>query len=776
MRFLRTLALLLCGLPVFGATRWMVELTDEPAVRSETRSAVSQRAAVRAQQARVQSALEAAGARVLSRVENVANAIAVEAESAEALEALPGVKRVHPVRRHKLHLDQAVIVHRVTEAIRIAGERADGRGIRIGILDTGIEASHPGFQDPGLTMPVGFPKVNHDRDLALTNAKVIVARSYANLFETREDDLSASDRVGHGTGAAMAAAGAPNQSLQGAVAGIAPKAYLGNYKIFGSSGINETTTTDLILKALDDAVADGMDVVNLSLGDSVAPLLEVDPEVDAVRRAAAAGVIVVVSAGNSGPDPGTIGSPGTAPAALTVGAMRNARVFSASATIDGIRPYLATTGTGPRPPAPVKAALQDVANLDSSGLACNPLPASSLSDRVALILRGTCTFQVKLANALRAGALAAIVYTSVDRPVTRMDAQGEQLPAVMVSYADGVDLKNRLTGNAQVVISVDFDLKAVAVDPNQLSRFSSAGPSVNQAIKPEIVAVGEDLLTATQRSVSSGGLYNETGYALMDGTSFSAPLAAGAAAILKASRPGLSAEQYRSILVTSATPFPAWVQQAGSGALNVESALYCQLTLQPATLGFGAGGGSPSLTREVRVTNVGNDPVEYAVAVASFQEKPAVSVSTNLIRLAPGESTTVRVELIATGLPGGVQEGFVTFTHSVSGHTQRVPYWYAVRTNTPGHITILDQETSAVAGATIRNAIFFRIIEESGVPVTDANADVTVTDGTGTVREVTRIGFIYPGVFRVSVELGRGVNVFRISVGGIIRDVSIVGT
>ncbi len=776
MRLFRTLGLLVCCLPAVAANRWMVELADEPAVKAETQAAISQRAAVRARQARMQSALEASGARVLSRIENVANALAVEADSAESLRALPGVKQVHPVRRFKLHLDQAAVVHRVTEAIRIAGESADGRGIRIAIIDTGIEASHPAFQDSALSVPDGFPKVNHERDLELTNSKVIVARSYANLFEAQETDLSASDRVGHGTGGAMAAAGVLNNSPLGAIAGVAPKAYLGNYKIFGSTGINDTTTTDLILKALDDAVADGMDVVNLSLGDSVAPILEADFEVQAVARAAAAGVIVVVSAGNAGPDPGTIGSPGTAPAALTVGAMRNSRIFSASAVIEGIRPFVATAGTGPRPAAPVQAPLHDVANLDSTGLACDPLPATSLSDRIALILRGACTFQVKLANALRAGALAAIVYTSVDRPTTRMDAQGELLPAVMVSYADGVDLKNRLAENEQVVISVDFDLKAVPVEPNQLSTFSSVGPSVNQAIKPEILAVGQDLLTATERSVPSGELYSETGYALMDGTSFSAPLVAGAAAILKAARPGLTAEQYRSILVSSAMPFPAAVQRAGSGALNVESALYCQLALQPATLGFGAGDGNPSLGRDLRVTNVGVDPVEYAVGVSSMQENPPVSVSTDLIRLAPGESATVRVRLNGTDLAKGVQEGFITFTHWISGHTQRVPYWYAVRTNAAGQITILDQETDGTTGATIRNAIFFRIIEESGVPVTDVNADVTVVDGTGTVRDVTRIGFVYPGVFRVSVQLGRGVNVFRIRVGDVVRDVTIVGT
>src|SRR5207245_9365438 len=88
----------------------------------------------------------------------------------------------------------------------------DKAGLRskLDIIYSGIEISHPGMQDSTLSVPAGFPKMNADSDVAFTNSKVIVARSYASLFSTVEDDISARDVVGHGTATAMAAAGAKN--------------------------------------------------------------------------------------------------------------------------------------------------------------------------------------------------------------------------------------------------------------------------------------------------------------------------------------------------------------------------------------------------------------------------------------------------------------------------------------------------------------------------------------------------------------------------------------
>src|SRR6185295_17953200 len=109
-------------------------------------------------------------------------------------------------------------------------------------------------------------------------------RSYSSLFASTDPDPSARDHIGHGTSTAMAAAGVLNAGPLATIRGVAPKAYLGSYKVFGSPGVNDGASEDAILKALDDAVADGMDVINVSLGDALAENLEADLETLAIQR------------------------------------------------------------------------------------------------------------------------------------------------------------------------------------------------------------------------------------------------------------------------------------------------------------------------------------------------------------------------------------------------------------------------------------------------------------------------------------------------------------
>jgi len=123
--------------------------------------------------------------------------------------------------------------------------------MKIAIIDTGIEIGHPAFSDAGLAAPAGYPKADSPADLPFTNNKVIVARSYANYFSAADPDRTAADHVGHGTATAMAAAGSTNTGPLATITGVAPRAYLGVYKVFGTPGINDGAPEDAILTAIE---------------------------------------------------------------------------------------------------------------------------------------------------------------------------------------------------------------------------------------------------------------------------------------------------------------------------------------------------------------------------------------------------------------------------------------------------------------------------------------------------------------------------------------------
>jgi minor extracellular serine protease Vpr len=764
---------------------YIVELSGEPAAvyaaQEGRRPAESQRGRVQAQQASLRRALEQAGAEVVDSVDTVANALVVRLADSEAwrLSAMPGVRRVHPVRQLRMLLDHALPLHTVPEAwAQVGGAERAGVGVKIAILDTGIDHKHPGFQDPSLEIPPGFPKVNQESDKEFTSNKVIVARNYS-----AESTLE--DRDGHGTGLAMAAAGVPNQGTQAFITGVAPKAFLGNYKISGADG---SSSDARILKAMDDAAKDGMDVVSLSFGSVLAYRPSDDILARAIETAAAAGVLTVVAAGNDGPDPNTISSPATAPSAIAVGASSNDRAFTTTVVVEGASPYLGIPGSGPNSTEPLQAPLGDVSRLDGTGRACGSLPEGSLAGRVALILRGPCTFEEKLNNAQNAGAVGAVVYTDAARPEADviMNVGAATLPAMLVSYADGVDIKRRLEENPDLSATLHFQPAPYPIDPNRVVSFSSRGPNTDQGIKPDLLAVGTWIHTATQKAnPDPETLYDPSGYVTVSGTSFSAPLVAGAAAVLKAARPGLEARQYRSLLVNSARALligaaeqTAPVQQAGAGTLDLAAAIQSTVAAFPASVSFGVGGSTVDAARDVALFNLGAAADTVSLAVLPAGPGPAPVVSTAILEIAGGGRQTVSVRLTGSGLEPGQYAGFVQVQASRAVQPIRIPYWYAVPSQTPRYLTLLRSRSSGVAGALLQVAIIFRVTEASGVALLNVGPAVTTESGGGLVKDVYSIDALVPGAYAVDVSLGptAGSNKFRLRVGDLWQDVTIQGT
>ncbi len=310
------------------------------------------RAEIEREQASVAARISATvpGSWIRWRYQLVLNGLAVvaPADAAARIAAIPGVREVQQSVRYHRTLYQSP---RVIGAPQVWGPAlaTAGNGIKIGVIDDGVDQSHPFFSPVGFSMPAGYPKGN----TAYTTAKVIVARSfpppganwrYAKLpFDPQESE--------HGTHVAGIAAGDYDTSARGPsgqvrVSGIAPRAYIGNYRIgtIPTNGLGPDGNSPEIAAGIEQAVRDGMNVINLSYGEpEITPSRDI--VVQAMNAAAEAGVVPVIAAGNDfeAVGPGSVSSPATAQKAIAV----------AAATKSGVIAPFSSGG-----PAPVSLALK----------------------------------------------------------------------------------------------------------------------------------------------------------------------------------------------------------------------------------------------------------------------------------------------------------------------------------------------------------------------------------------------------------------------------------
>jgi subtilisin family serine protease len=374
--------------PAAAGTEVVVQLAAPPLAYAHGPGA---RARIAAEQRRFVAALHRSvpAATVRWRYRLVANGVAVVAPRSDLprVAALPGVKEISTgTTYHTLAGPDAATIHaRELPSMPVA---ATGEGIKIGIIDDGVDQKHPFFDPSGYTMPAGFPK----GQTAFTTAKVIVARAFPPPGTTWRyaDRPFDPQQSGHATHVAGIAAGNANTAAEGTrISGIAPRAYIGNYKALTvptDADVGLDGNAPEIVAAIDAAVQDGMDVINLSIGEP-----EVTPEHDivasALDAAAAAGVVPVVAAGNDYDDlgAGSLTSPGSATGAITVGA-----------TTSGAAPTMASFSSAG--PTPVSLRLKpDVAAPGSSILSSEPggwgelsgtsMAAPHVSGAVALLLQ-----------------------------------------------------------------------------------------------------------------------------------------------------------------------------------------------------------------------------------------------------------------------------------------------------------------------------------------------------------------------------------------------------
>jgi subtilisin family serine protease len=526
-------------------------------------------------------------------------AAVLSSAQADALRARSDVVQVWQDERRQPTTDSTPDYLGLTGEGGVWDLQGKGEDIIVGIIDLGIWPEHPSFSDQedfsNATGNRGRSNGRQNRNLAYgpppaswhgscqsgerfsqddCNNKLIGARYYNAGFGhggsgiLTSEFLSARDSDGHGSHTASTAAGneGPLNTINGEpVSGIAPRARIAVYKVCWT----DTITTDGTgggcfnsdsAAAIDQAVADGVDVINFSIGgDST---FFGSPDAIAFLFAADAGVFIATANGNDGPLPQTTGTPAGVPWVTAVGASHDNEVFGLVITVDTppaiAGPKAAVEGNSPVQLSDTGTISSDVVLVDDG----NDTDSSSINDgceevvndvggKIALAIRGSCNFSDKYNNAAAAGAIAIIVYND-GADAGRMDpfsmfAPDTTIPGVMVSFDNGDAMANE-TG-----VTATLDPSSSVSRDNRIASFSSRGPNggAPDIIKPDVAAPGVGIIAAETmepNADANGGVP----YQKISGTSMASPHVAGVFALLKEAHPDWSAAMAKSALMTSA--------------------------------------------------------------------------------------------------------------------------------------------------------------------------------------------------------------------------------
>jgi subtilisin family serine protease len=530
------------------------------------------------------------------------------------------------------------------------GSAIAGQGVKVAIVDSGIDQGHPCFSD------AGYPAQQRLGNPAFTNNKVIAAKVFSNRTPSLRYTPEAIDSHGtHVAGTVACNAGMP-ATVQGvaipyAISGVAPRALLGNYNVF--PGTSENARSEDILNALEAAYVDGFDVANMSLGGGSAGIQDLVSI--AVDNLDIANMVVAVAAGNSGPGYYTVESPGVAARALTAGASSVPHFVGTPVSVASDT-FAAASGDFKVVEEDLTAPLAAVMEGSALSLACSAI-SSNLTGRIAVISRGTCDFSVKIRNAQAAGAVATLVVNNVAGDPTAMGQNGTPnqptIPAYMVGIGNGPALV-AASGLGATISSTMAYFSTTNADI--MAGFSSQGPTdVDFRVKPDVVAPGVNVLS----SVPANSCEEPPCFAFFQGTSMATPHLAGSAAFLRGMHPDWSAAQIRSAVVNTAdrgvlrsyrdaTPVSD-VNIVGSGRENLFAAAMASATLSPVSVSFGAvpAGSGQSRTVEVTITNVGAGAGNFTLSTGGGSASVAFSVAPSSLSLAPGASASVAVTMVA---------------------------------------------------------------------------------------------------------------------------------
>ena len=615
-------------------------------------------------------------------------AVKMSAEEAAKLAGMPGIRKIMFSETQTLDTDAGPMwigAGGIWEGTAVPdGVGNKGEGILAGIIDSGINFDHPSFSATpadgfvyewagdylGVCAPDGDP------DYAdACNDKLVGAYTYTD--DNPAEPITPEDSNGHGTHTASTVAGNTVEleffGETVTISGVAPHAQIIAYDACYPTATGGSCAGDDLLAAVQQAVLDGVDIINYSISGGENPYN--DPVELAFLEAFGAGVVVSASAGNNGPNAATVAH--RSPWVITTAASTHNRKFTNQVNFSDPMYQDIYTLSGEVPftvdiiGSDVVYAGEDIGN----ELGCNAFPAGFFTDSIALIKRGTCNFSVKINNAAAAGATGVFVFTD-DRAPGPMSAPGTTIPNVMLDIPGTLGLEIAAWVAAQTDETVSISAFGPTVDDtfgDIMADFSSRGPNETfDVLKPDVSAPGVDILAAVADMTIAPSPDAE--YDLYQGTSMSSPHDAGAAALLYAQHPDWTPAMIKSALMLTAYDgllkedkiTPADLLDMGAGRVALELAGLTGLVMDETYDNMlaaepGAGGdvrtlniaslynsecvGSCSWTRTF--TSVANTSATYTVSAPEW-----IAVTPTSFTILPGATQEVTFEVDATALTG----------------------------------------------------------------------------------------------------------------------------
>ncbi len=723
----------------------MVELTGDPVAvaQAEAGTTLSSaraseiRAGLKKSQDKLKLDIEHRGGTVLSQMQSAFNGMRVTLprKQVKTVAALPAVKSVTAARVY--HLENTVSVPFLGVPKVWENSKYHGEGVKVAIIDTGIDYTHADFGGPGTVDAFNDAKKNEGKPAnpawfgpnapRVKGGYDFVGNDY-NADPSADDyqpiarpDANPLDCEGHGSHVSGTAAGsgvtADGKTYTGAYdsktpnmrfkvgPGVAPKADLYALKVFGCTG-----STDVVTEAIDWAVKNHMDVVNLSLGSEFGTANDADSV--AAQNAQAAGVVVVASSGNAGPNPYLSGSPGVARGVVGVSAVDSTARFPGALLTIGSKTVAAINANDaalPTEPLTVvyvtddKGTTETDESLGCSKEAFTKAGVSAGKHQIAVVQRGSCARAAKAIFGQEAGAAAVVMvnnaadYPPFEGTITANpddDTPADvTIPFLGVRNSDDAALKNAdgttLTLSAKVLKNPGY---------RRYASFSSAGPRTGDSgLKPAISAPGVN--------ISSAAVGTGSDSTVLSGTSMASPHVAGVAALARQAHKTWKAGEIASALVSTADPanVTGYRLTWGGGLVDTKQVVGTKVyaygdtakssgggKVYDATLSFGFSEPSSSYqgTRTLTLVNKGSKKVTFSLSHQKTKQsrRASVSFSPRRVTVAASKSRTVKVTLRAKAsqLGGSMsrtdQFGFrevsgnVTISTSGGNGTLRVPY------------------------------------------------------------------------------------------------------